>query len=41
MNIKAIIIFTLFVILVSLQYTLNKILLELREIKQILRSKLR
>ncbi|SHD78567.1 conserved protein of unknown function [[Clostridium] ultunense Esp] len=41
MNIKAIIIFTLFIILVSLQYTLNKIFLELREIKQILRSRLK
>ncbi|HSH35285.1 hypothetical protein [Schnuerera sp.] len=39
MNIKAIIIITVTIILVSLQYTLNKILMELKEIKQILRSK--
>ncbi|WP_263282522.1 hypothetical protein [Schnuerera sp. xch1] len=39
MNYTVIIIFTIVIILVSLQYTLNKILLELREIKQILRRK--
>lgn len=39
MNYKVVVIFTVFVILVSLQYTLNKILIELREIKDILRKK--
>ncbi len=39
MNLKLVIIFTLFIILIGLQYTLNKILLELREIKQILQRK--
>lgn len=37
MNFKVVIIFTFFVILISLQYTLNKILVELREIKEILK----
>jgi len=39
MNFKIIIIFTLFLILIGLQHTLNKILIELREIKQILQKK--
>lgn len=39
MNYKVVVIFTIIIILVSLQYTLNKILLELKEIKQILRKK--
>jgi uncharacterized membrane protein YcaP (DUF421 family) len=39
MNIKIIIISIVLIIFVSLQYTLNKILAELREIKQILRGK--
>ncbi len=38
MNLKAVIIFTVIIILVSLQYTLNKILVELREIKEILKK---
>jgi hypothetical protein len=39
MDYRVVIIFTLFIILIGLQYTLNKILLELREIKQILQKK--
>jgi hypothetical protein len=39
MDIKIIIITVVLIILISLQYTLNKILLELIEIKQILKSK--
>ncbi len=39
MNFKVIAIFTLLIILISLQHTLNKILLELREIKEILKRK--
>lgn len=38
MNYKIVIIFFLFIILISLQYTLNKILVELREIKDILKT---
>ncbi len=38
MNYKIVIIFSLFIILISLQYTLNKILVELREIKDILKT---
>ncbi|GFN36066.1 hypothetical protein [Tepidimicrobium xylanilyticum] len=41
MNVKIVIIVTVITILVSLQYTLNKILVELREIKRILMSKYR
>lgn len=41
MNIKAIVIISVLIILVSLQYTLNKILFELREIKQLLRNRFR
>ena len=41
MHIKIIIVTIFLIILGSLQFTLNKILLELREIKQILRSKFR
>lgn len=39
MNYTVIIIFTIVIILISLQYTLNQILLELKEIKRILRRK--
>lgn len=39
MDNKVVITIIILVILVSLQHTLNKILLEIREIKQILRSK--
>lgn len=39
MNYKVVVIFTIIIILVSLQYTLNKILVELREIKEILKKK--
>lgn len=39
MNFKTIVIFTFIIILMGLQHTLNKILLELREIKQILKGK--
>ena len=39
MNIRIIIITTLLIILVSLQYTLNKILVEIKEIKEILKSR--
>lgn len=39
MNYKVVIIFTVIIILVSLQYTLNKILVELREIKEILKKR--
>lgn len=39
MNIKVILVIIVFVILISLQFTLNGILLELREIKQILGRK--
>jgi hypothetical protein len=39
MDYQIILIFVFFVILVSLQYTLNKILNELRDIKRILRIK--
>jgi hypothetical protein len=39
MDFKVIIIFSLFIILIGLQQTLNKILIELREIKQILQRK--
>lgn len=39
MNYKIVVIFTVIIILVSLQYTLNKILVELREIKDILKRK--
>ncbi len=41
MNIRIIIITTLIIILVSLQYTLNRILVEIKEIKEILKSRLR
>lgn len=41
MNIKIIIITTLIIILVSLQYTLNRILVEIKEIKEILKSRSR
>ena len=41
MHIKIIIIAIVLIILGSLQLTLNKMLLELKEIKQILRSKYR
>lgn len=41
MNLKVVIIITIITILISLQYTLNKILVELREIKRILISKYR
>ncbi len=39
MNYKIVVIFTVIIIIVSLQYTLNKILVELREIKDILKRK--
>ncbi|WP_272876604.1 hypothetical protein [Clostridium sp. Cult1] len=39
MNIRIIIITTLIIILVSLQYTLNRILVEIKEIKEILKSR--
>ena len=39
MYVKVILGIIAFIVLVSLQFTLNRILLELREIKQILRSK--
>ncbi|WP_272879095.1 hypothetical protein [Clostridium sp. Cult2] len=41
MNTKAIVVISVLIILVSLQYTLNKILLEIKEIKEILRNRLR
>lgn len=41
MNLKVVIIITIITILISLQYTLNKILVELKEIKRILISKYR
>lgn len=39
MNIKAILIITILIILVSLQYTLNKILCELKEIKLLIKNR--
>lgn len=39
MNYKVVVVFTVIIILVSLQYTLNRILVELREIKEILRKR--
>ncbi|MBN2285545.1 MAG: hypothetical protein JXI43_03785 [Tissierellales bacterium] len=39
MDYRIILIFVFFVILVSLQYTLNKILNEIRDIKRLLRIK--
>jgi len=39
MNYRVVIIFTVIIILISLQYTLNKILVELREIKEVLKKR--
>lgn len=39
MNIKLVLVIAFFVILVSLQYTLNRILKELKDIKMILRDR--
>jgi len=39
MNYEVVVFFTLLIILISLQHTLNKIFLELKEIKEILKRK--